>query len=166
MASGFSVTTKPSSLEGVAELSEKLRQLASPKEQAATLRASVRKPMKAVMGQAQLNISRLSPGKAALHKTYKGRLVSRGFALRSIRMIVAMSKDKQRATAILGVRKEAFYALQFHELGTAYVRSQPWLMPAFTSSRNAMLKGVGEEMGRRIKRIARSRVKGSKKRGK
>src|SRR5690606_28792526 len=99
VASSFSMTSKPSQLEGVAELSAKLSALANPKEQASALRASVRKPMREVMRKAQTNIGKLSPGKRALHRTYKGRLVSKGFALRSIRMIVAMSKDKQRATA-------------------------------------------------------------------
>lgn len=147
-------------LEGVAELTAKLRELANPKEQAATLRAAVREPMKQVMARAQANIARISPGKADVHKTYKGRLVGAGFAARNIRMIVAMSKDKQAARALLGVRKEAFYALQFFELGTAYIARQPWLTPAFYSSRSTSVKAIGEVMKKRIERIAKKRARG------
>ena len=144
-------------VEGTKELTEKLRELASPKEQAATLRAAVREPMKDVMRVAQANIARISPGKRQLHRTYKGRLVTAGFASRNLRMIVVMSRDKQAAWSLLGVRKEAFYALQFFELGTAKIPSQPWLMPAFYQSRNATLAKVGEVMKKRIERIARKR---------
>lgn len=149
-----------SELQGVAELTAKLRELASPKEQAATLRAAVRTPMRAVMKQARINIAIVSPGKRQLHKTYKGRYVSAGFASRSIRMIVKMSRDKQSATAILGVRREAFYALQFFERGTAKIARQPWLEPAFSQSRSRSLSLVGETLRKRIEKIAKKRVGG------
>lgn len=144
-------------VEGTRELTKKLRELASPKEQAATLRAAVREPMKDVMRVAQSNISRISPGKRQIHRTYKGRLVTAGFASRNLRMITRMSRDKQMAQSVLGVRKEAFYALQFFELGTAKIPRQPWLMPAFYQSRNQTLAKVGEAMKKRIERIARKR---------
>jgi len=147
-------------VEGTKELTAKLRELASPKEQAATLRAAVRTPMRAVMSRAQANISSISPGKRQLHRTYKGRLVSAGFAARNLRMIVKLSKDKQMAQAVLGVRAEAFYALQFFELGTAKIPKQPWLIPAFVGSRDPMVQGVAEVMRQRIERIAKKRAGG------
>lgn len=147
-------------VEGTKELTAKLRELASPKEQSATLRAAVRTPMRAVMSRAQANISSISPGKRQLHRTYKGRLVSAGFAARNLRMIVKMSKDKQMAQAVLGVRAEAFYALQFFELGTAKIPKQPWLIPAFVGSRDPMVQGVAEVMRQRIERIAKKRARG------
>lgn len=146
-------------VEGTKELTEKLRELASPKEQAATLRAAVREPMRDVMRVAQSNISRISPGKRQIHRTYKGRLVTAGFAARNLRMITRTSRDKQMAQSVLGVRKEAFYALQFFELGTAKIPRQPWLMPAFYQSRDQTLAKVGEVMKKRIERIARKRGK-------
>lgn len=147
-------------VQGTKELSEKLRELASPKEQAATLRAAVRTPMRGVMSRAQANIATISPGKRELHRTYKGRLVSAGFASRNLRLIVKMSKDKQMAQAILGVRAEAFYALQFFELGTAKIPKQPWLIPAFLASRDSNVQGIGEVMRERIERIAKKRAGG------
>jgi len=150
--------------EGLAELEKKLKELADPKKQAAVLRAAVREPMKQVMERAKANITAvgISPGERALHKTYKGRLVSRGFALRSIRMITKMSKDKQSASAILGVRKEAYYALQFHELGTSRLRARPWLVPAFEQSKDDAVRDIGFVLRKRIERIAKARARGAK----
>lgn len=147
-------------IEGTKELTEKLIELASAKEQASTLRAAVRTPMQKVQKKAQANIASLSPGERALHRTYKGRLVSAGFASRSIRLIVKMDKLKTMAQAILGVRKEAFYALQFHELGTAYIPRRPWLEPAFSSSVDEAIKSIGDTMKKRIERIAKKRAGG------
>lgn len=144
-------------VQGTRELYEKLRLLASPKEQAATLRASVREPMKQVLKLAEANLAKISPGKRLLHRTYKGRLVSAGFAARNMRLIVVMSKDKTAAWALLGVRKEAFYVLQFFELGTAFIAKIPWLLPAFFASRDRSVQGVAAVMKERIDRIAKKR---------
>lgn len=146
-------------VDGIAVLTKQLRELASPKEQAATLRAAVRLPMLDVQKVALVNLAKISPGKREIHRTYKGRLVTAGFAARSTRVIVVMSKDKEMATAILGVRAEAFYALQFFELGTATIPRQPWLMPAFYQSRDQVLSKVGATMKERIERIALKRGK-------
>jgi len=37
---------------------------------------------------------------------------------------------------MLGVRPEAFYAIQFIELGTSKIPKRPWLEPAFRKSIN------------------------------
>lgn len=146
-------------LEGVAELTRKLKELADPKQQASALRESVAKPMREVAKVARTNIARISPGKAELHKTYRGRLVSAGFASRSIRVKTRLSRDKQAATATLGVLAEAFYAVQFFEFGTAKIAKQPWLLPAYYSSKDKMLRGVGDVLKARIEKIAKGRGK-------
>jgi hypothetical protein len=149
-----------SELTGVAALVAQLRELGSPKEQAQALRASVTTPMNRVKAVARQNIAAISPGEADLHRTYKGRLVSAGFASRSLRVETTLSKDKQSATARLGVRREAFYAVQFFELGTAHIPRQPWLVPAFESSQSESLRLVGETLKKRILKIAAKRNAG------
>lgn len=144
-------------VKGVAALTRQLRELADPKAQAATLRAAVRTPMRLVQTKAKANISAFSPGAADIHRTYKGRLVGSGFAARNIRIKVQLSRDKQAAFAFLGVAPEAFYALQFFELGTAHIHRQPWLLPAFESSQNAVLDAMAAELRKHIERIARQR---------
>lgn len=150
------------SLEGYAELDRKLRELADPKAGANALRASVRNPMMEVAEVARRNIAVLSPGEAKLHRTYRGRLVSAGFAARNIKVVVKMSRSKQSASALLGVVKEAFYAVQFFELGTAKIPRRPWLVPALESSKEEAIRGVGEVLKKRITRIARKRAKAAK----
>jgi HK97 gp10 family phage protein len=140
-------------IEGTDELFKKLRALSSDKELNAALKDAVRKTMREVMKKAKINLQKISPGATALHKTYKGRWVSSGFAQRSVRMIVTKFKNGV-VSAVLGVRKEAFYVLQFWELGTSKLPSIPWLQPAFYQSRNEQIKGVGEVMKARIERIA------------
>lgn len=150
-------------LEGYAELTKKLAELASPKEGMAALRESVRKPMRDVQKKAQANIAKISPGKTDIHRTYKGRLVGAGFASRSLRSVVKMSKKKDSASALLGVRKEAFYAVQFFELGTATIPKQPWLVPALESSRSEAIRSVGDTLKARIEKIAKKRTASGRK---
>ncbi len=143
-------------VEGTEELYRKLKVLASEKELGSALSAAVRAPMRETMKKAKVNLQRISPGATLLHKTYKGRWVSSGFAQRSVRMIVTKFKNGS-VSAVLGVRKEAFYVLQFWEMGTSKLAAIPWLQPAFFGSRNEHIKGVGEVMKQRIERIAGSR---------
>lgn len=146
-----------SDLEGYAQLSKQLFELANPKEGLAALKESVRKPMQGVLKVARANVAKISPGKADLHRTYKGRLVGAGFAARSLGVRVVVSRDKTSASALLGVRKEAFYAVQFFELGTATIPKQPWLVPALESSKATAVKSIGATMKKRIEKIARKR---------
>lgn len=151
MATGFKVA-------GLKELDKKLHELSDPKDQARVLRAAGRVAMnKTVLQKARANIAAISPGKAQLHKTYKGRLVSAGFASRSLTTRVMLSRDKTTMYASLGVKKEAFYALQFFELGTALIPKKPWLVPAMESSQSQLVAQFAETMRERIMRIARKK---------
>lgn len=142
-------------IEGSKELASKLKELASTKELNAAMRAMVREPMRDVMAKAKTNLSQISPGERDEHRTYKGRLVSAGFASRSVRMAVRLSQGT--AYAVLGVLAEAFYVLQFFELGTAFIASQPWLLPAFQSSKDQSIVKMADVMRERIAKIAASR---------
>lgn len=131
-----------SELLGARELSAKLTAMADPKKAAQALKASVAKPMQKVARVARGNLTRISPGKAPFHRTYQGRLVSAGFASRNVIVRTSINRSKTAAFAQLGVRKEAFYAINFFELGTATIGAQPWLVPAFDAQRSATLSGV------------------------
>jgi HK97 gp10 family phage protein len=151
-----------SELFGVAELTKQLAELADPKKQAAALRESVRKPMLDVkkVAEALIQSTGVSPGKAESHRSYKGDIITRGYASRNFRVITKMSRDKQSATAILGLRAKAFYASQFHELGTSTLPKRPFLVPAFEQSKDAALRKIGATMRARIERIAKQRAAG------
>lgn len=72
------------------------------------------------------------------HKTYKGRWVAPGFAARNININTYTSRDKSRIGATVGTKREAFYARQFLELGTAHIAPRPWLRPSYRSQRRTM----------------------------
>lgn len=132
------------------------RQLAdlSDKVRGSTLRAGVRKAAKPVLDKARATI----PVGQVEHKTYKGRLVAPGFSSRNIRMVVRVTRDKQMAFALLGVAKEAFYAVQWVEFGVpAYgIAPRGWLVPAMRSTREQQVKLLGEALYEGIQKAVRS----------
>lgn len=138
-------------LEGAAALDRQLAALADPKATGKVLRSGVGSAMRTVVKK---KAEALIPEGDEPHRTYKGRLVAPGFAKRSLRVKTYVSKDGQKAGAVLGVKKEAFYAVQFIELGTAYVPAKPWLVPAFESTQREALAKLIFAMQRRYRKIA------------
>jgi len=154
-----------SKLLGIPELSRTFDELGAmnSSEWRSAMRKAVRTPMAKTMTRARGNVARFSPGKTLLHKTYRGRLVSAGYAARNLRMIVKFSRGGGSATAILGVRAEAFYALAFFERGTSKIAAQPWLVPAFSASQETAVQDVGQAWLTRINAIAKKRMAASPK---
>lgn len=144
-----------SELLGVAELSRKLTRLGTPREQGKALKDSVAKPMQKVARLARANLARLSPGKAPFHRTYLGRIVSAGFASRNVIVRTSLNRSKTAAFSKLGVRKEAFYAINFLELGTATIGRQPWLVPAFESQKSAALSNLTAQLRQSVLKLAK-----------
>lgn len=128
-------------LEGVAELTKQLDALGK-LEDGKAIRRGVAAGGRVVVARAKA----LIPKGVDAHRTYKGRLVAPGFASRSIRSVTTLSKDKQKATAKVGVRAEAFYAVNFVELGTSKMQKQPWLRPAFQSTIDAQQKALADSL--------------------
>lgn len=89
-------------------------------------------------------------------RTYTGRLVAPGFASRNLKLIVVLSKDKTVAQALLGVTKEAYYAVQFVERGTSKMAAQPWLRPAFYATGNAQQAAMVAYLQKRVNKIAQT----------
>ena len=157
-------------VQGSAELSKALKDLGNMKlsEWKTTLRAAVRDPMKAVMVQAKANLASISPGKTPVHRTYLGNWVGAGFAARNVLMKVKLIPSRGAVVAILGVAREAFYAVSFFEIGVPSrgIPRNPWLTSAMESSKDKTIREVGAAMRKRIDAIARKNmrkaVKGSK----
>ena len=99
------------------------------------------------------------------HRTYKGRLVAPGFLSRSVIRRSRLSRDKTTAWATVGVRGEAFYGVQFVELGyTAgkrgspnrrMVPSRPWLEPAFETTQQQIYRRLKEKLKLQIDKARR-----------
>lgn len=141
-----------SPLEGVAQLTRQLEALGK-LEDGKALRTAVRAGIK----PAQIRAKQLIPEGVDAHRTYKGRLVAPGFAKRSIRSITTTSKDKQKATALLGVRKEAFYAVNYVERGTSKMAARPWLRPAFQSTAEQQQAAIAESLAKSVLKAAKTK---------
>lgn len=142
-------------LEGVAELTAKLTAMRGALA-AKDLRATVKK---AILEAEHLARSRLPQGNQP-HYTYRGRLVSGGYALSTLHVETYLNKRTGAAGAALGVGREAFYATLFLELGTARMAARPWLRPSFEDSEDSMLREIASELRRRVERIAARQARG------
>lgn len=140
-------------LDGFRALDKQLAELADPKATGSVLRSGAGYAMRRVAKQAKAE----APVGRAAHRTYKGRLVAPGFAARSVRVVTKLSRDKQKVSAVLGVRKEAFYALQFIELGTSHVPAKPWLVPTFERNQRQIITDIKAGMVRRLAKIVAMR---------
>lgn len=67
-------------------------------------------------------------------KTYKGKLVSPGFSSRNISRKSILDNAGSRVRVLLGMKPEAFTAVQFIEFGTSKIPKRPWLEPSFRQS--------------------------------
>lgn len=143
-------------LEGVDALNRKLKEF-GPKLQQRYIRAALRAGMKPVLDQAKANIPVWVPPEhsSGLHRTYKGRLVSAGFAKRSLRIITTQIKDGA-ASALLGVRREAYYVLQYIERGTSKYPAHPWLAPSFKARKDQALKAFADKLREGVEKLAKS----------
>jgi HK97 gp10 family phage protein len=142
-----------SELLGVAELSRKLDQL-SEKVRGSTLRKAANAAVKPVIADAKSRIPVNAEDR--LHWTYKGRQVAPGFAQRSIKAKVSLSQDRRAVFAAIGVKREAFYAINFVELeiGSSKRKKTPWLVPAFESTRGQQLARFAEILKAQIMKVA------------
>lgn len=117
-------------ITGLDELNRALKVL-QPKKQARAIRNAVRASMKPVEDEAKATV----PVGTVPHKTYRGRWVYPGYASNSLRRLSGTSKDKTRFYGVVGVRAEAFYAVQFWEWGSYGRRRTPWLSNAMDKKR-------------------------------
>lgn len=140
-----------SELEGVAECERKLLALGRVAS-VPVLRRAARAGIKPAFVKAQATI----PVGSEAHRTYKGRLVAPGFSKRSLRIVTRASTDGRRVSAAIGVRKEAFYAVLFKELGTSKMPAEPWLRPAMASTQNAQLAAYAEVLKAQVAKVVGS----------
>jgi len=92
-------------------------------------------------------------------KTYKGRRVAPGFAKRSVAIKAFLSRTRDFVKVSLGVGREAFYAVQFLELGTSKIPKRPWLEPAFRGAVAAVDAQFQARLKALIDRAAKRRAK-------
>jgi len=144
-----------SQLIGAVEAQKQLRALGEVGE-AKIVKGAVRAAIKIPENLAKFYIPRGSEP----HRTYKGRLVAPGFSARSIQSRVTVSKKTKNVVGVLGVEREAFYAVQFVDRGTSKMAARPWLRNAFTGTANAQSDAFGTYIQKRITAIANKAARG------
>ena len=148
------MTNDSKHLTGVKDLTGKITEMGA-KFAAKELRGTVKDALEEAEHVARARI----PQGTVPHKTYKGRLVSPGFALATLHIETFVDKARGKAVALLGVAREAFYAALFVELGTSKQNAQPWLQPSFEQSKEPMLQRLAGSLRERVERIAKKRGK-------
>jgi HK97 gp10 family phage protein len=143
-----------SALEGVPELTAALNELGV-KLAAKQLVGTV----KDAMAEAEHRARARLPQGTEPHKTYRGRLVSPGYAISTLHVEAKLDKRTGSAVALLGVGREAFYAAIFVELGTVHSPAQPWLRPSFEDSEEPMLQQIGRSLKDRVERTRKSAMR-------
>lgn len=153
-------------IEGFEELSRQLSELGT-KLGGQALRSAAMSAMLPALRKAQAMAPRANPpyiyGNHVvdpyrnLKKTYKGRRVAPGFTSRNIARKAIVSRDKTRVSILLGVKSEAFYALQFLELGTSRIAKRPWLEPAFRATRQQVIERLGARLKVLIDKAAKKK---------
>ena len=146
-------------LEGLDELSKKLSALG--KAAGKTLRSATMKATTPVQREMR---NKIPIGKEA-HRTYKGRLVAPGFARRSLRR---SSRFRNGSASIrLGIRREAFYAVNFVDQGIYVtkrkgksikpyrIKPSNWFKGIFVSNRKKMEDEISRQLQITIDRVRR-----------
>lgn len=146
--------------DGFSDLSKALKEL-DPRKQVNAIRNALRASLKETKKTAE----RLVPVGQKAHRTYKGRLVTPGFAKRNINISTRVSRDKYRINATVGTKKEAFYVRQFLEKGVPSkgIAPQPWLRPAYEVHRVQMKNEFKIQLREKIiaqaKKVRKPRVR-------
>jgi hypothetical protein len=143
-----------SGLEGVAELSRQLSGLGAAFS-VPILRAAVRAGIKPAQDRW---VETIWKGNTA-HRTYKGRLVAPGFSSRNTRVVTKVETGGTVVSAALGVRKEAFYAVQFieRELGNSKHVAQPSLRAAMAATKDEQEAALAAKLRERIDKLVQPR---------
>lgn len=103
-----------------------------------------------------------------MHRTYKDNPVSPGFLKRSIRKRSFFNKRTGMARVFIGVKPEAFYGINFLDLGPHTVsqrdgapiqpyiiRGQSWFKQTFINGRREMENGLRRQLKAKIDKLTK-----------
>lgn len=135
-------------ISGLKELSDQLNRL-----QAQTAAKALRQSVHNATLPATRAMKLAAPVGTVAHRTYRKRLVAPGFLKRSIRAISFIRGGK--ASALIGVKREAFYGVQFVDRGTKKMSAKPWFKHVFENQRSAMEARLVEQLRAKILKAIR-----------
>ncbi len=129
-----------------------------PAKRAAQRAAPVGSPPYVYSGASYGGLRAFDPYPRPIYRTKgggKGPLVAPGFSRRMVAIKAWQSRDKRQVNIMLGVRPEAWQALQFVELGTSRTPARPWLEPSFRSSIKLVDARFKQRLKARLDKAAR-----------
>ncbi len=123
---------------GAAQIAEELRALGSLSQgkviRGAALQATT-PAVRAARARAPVGNPPFESGKDPYPvRSYSGILRTPGYAKRNIARKTVLKPGDMGVDVLIGVKPEAFYAVQFIELGTSTIPKRPWLEPALRES--------------------------------
>jgi len=135
-------------VQGLKELQAKLQDMESKTSQKA-LRS-------ALMTSATPTVRKLravAPVGTRDHRTYKGRLVAPGFLRRSVgkESKLVRAKNSTIAVVYIGVKKEAYYGVQFLDRGTKYIKAQPWFRSTFDENSSNIVSNFRAKLAAKLR---------------
>lgn len=147
-------------ITGLAVLSKKLSQLTTLQE-GKILKSSSKFAMAAALKRARVNIPvggkvGRSGRVTVSHLTYDGKRVQAGFAKSQLRTAAFVNKEGTIGGALLTTTKQAFYAINFVELGTRYQLPQPWIRKSLLEARSDVEDRLASKIAEGINKIAKS----------
>lgn len=153
-----------SELRGVADMTAKLNALGV-EVAGKNMRIAAREAMKIAFVHAQANIPTWQPppNSRGYHLTYKGNQAWPGYAFRNLKLASAIDKRNGVIRAVIGVSKEAYYAVQFVEFGTSRQPANPWLRNSLESTQSAVLHSLSSNISKRLEKIAKQKAAGVKR---
>lgn len=117
----------------------------------------MRLAVKAGIKPALVRAQEIIPVGTQPHRLSNGLLVNYGYAKAALRTISTINPAKTLASGILGVRKLAYYALQFIEMGTEKMAAQPWIRRALQETRSECEEAFKASIARAIERAAKTK---------
>lgn len=145
-------------LDGFADLVTRLQQLGK-LEDGRALRTAAKAGVKPIFNQAKINIPKSAETVRTKRKGVdgKGRIVGPGFASRNIRTISQLRPAQGIARASVGVRADAYYAVQFVEKGTKKQKKNPWLEEASAQTIDAQIEAVKTSLQKTIDKASKAK---------
>lgn len=142
-----------SKIEGIDDLRRKLAKL-NEHTDVRILASAASYAMTPVVKEAALR----APQGSVAHKTYRGRWVAPGHLSRNIIKRTRVNRREGWFTVKIGPRREAYYGSQFVEFGKDKKHKQkpnPWLVPAFESQTDTVIKRFEKKIEQKIKQAVR-----------
>ena len=87
------------------------------------------------------------------HRTNRGRLVAPGFLRRSVAKSSKLIRSENSTVAVvfIGVKKEAYYGIQFLDRGTKYIRKMPWFTSTFEAGAGGIVSSFRDKLASKLR---------------